>query len=182
MQNGSFLVKREQLIICIIWACLYSTSDWAIHKSKVTFSVINLLNGLGLYCRFDNILLIRIAVILHSQMKVQREAHSLPIKSDVKQMWPSLLSLSSSPSLSLSLSSCRLDRVEASCNHPASIWNLRKRWRRSIIPKVMLVTAAERRRGKKEEEGEDAAMMGTPLRRKAPAYEWVLPFFLALPL
>ncbi|RXN11792.1 A-kinase anchor 2 isoform X2 [Labeo rohita] len=37
----------------------------------------------------------------------------------------------------------------------------------------MLVTAAERRRGKpeNEEDGEDAAMMGTPLRRKAPAYE-----------
>ncbi|XP_016110941.1 paralemmin-2-like [Sinocyclocheilus grahami] len=37
----------------------------------------------------------------------------------------------------------------------------------------MLVTAAERRRGKleNEEEAEDAAMMGTPLRRKAPAYE-----------
>ncbi|XP_052464642.1 A-kinase anchor protein 2 isoform X1 [Carassius gibelio] len=37
----------------------------------------------------------------------------------------------------------------------------------------MLVTAAERRRGKpeNEEEAEDASMMGTPLRRKAPAYE-----------
>ncbi|KTG37681.1 hypothetical protein cypCar_00013774 [Cyprinus carpio] len=37
----------------------------------------------------------------------------------------------------------------------------------------MLVTAAESRRGKpeNEKEGEDAAMMGTPLRRKAPAYE-----------
>ncbi|XP_058645812.1 A-kinase anchor protein 2 isoform X5 [Onychostoma macrolepis] len=35
----------------------------------------------------------------------------------------------------------------------------------------MLVTAAESRRGNAEEEGEDAAMMGTPLRRKAPAYE-----------